>query len=518
MALPLILLISLSASFRGLLGKSQPSDHIMEELGKAIYLRKINLLADFSENEETVFEKIPSNCFTEKELHYSGSNFDYYKNTKAFYSKMATGASLDASLQSTFTLGFTLSSSSSSESSSKMEVSGMSLNILALKKKIFVRKECLNNVEISKLTKNFLDEYEALPKLINKPWESNSWQAYKKFLDKFGSHIVLSVKRGASIKQTTFAQSSESYSQRDFQIKSCVSLAGPTSVGKVGVEACANISKTEKNRVSKMNTQGKLIVLGGTKNTRNALLNQRTKELIEKLMNEADESDAAVEHSFTSIWDVLRSRSKYGTDNYIRAVNLQNYYFGYLNYGCQESKSTALLSGGKRLYFRKFDYTKSSRPESPEFSCTLAKEGCHRSHDCHYRVGVYCGCYGDTCVRHKSEKQDTGVSKYTAHANREKSWRWHGCGWKKHLKWSKCECKNRDFDQRIAVWTLLSRDFVKGSHGSDQHKSDRYEERQEHVASGLQKSAEESMERAQIASQKAEFITSGNEDFFNYYH
>ena len=511
MALLLILLISLSAPFRGLLVKSISSHDVMEELGKTIHLRKINILEDFTEKEETVFEKIPDDCFKEKELHSSRRNFEYYKNTKVFYSKTAIGAGLEASLQSTFTLGATLSSSSSTAYSSNMEVSGISLNILALKKKMFVKKECLTNVEISKLTKNFLDEYETLPKSISKPWKSHSWQAYKKFLDKFGSHIILSVKDGARIKQTTFAQSSESYSERDFQVKSCVSLAGPTSVGTLGVEACANISKTEKKRASNMNTQKRLIVLGGTKNTRNALYSQRTKELIEKLMNEAGESDQAVAHTFTSIWDVLLSRFKYGTDNYIRAVNLQNYYLGYLNYGCQELPSTALLSNGERLYFRQFNYTKSSTQESPEFSCTLAKEGCHSSNDCHYRVGVYCGCYGDTCVRYKSEKQDTGVSKITAHANRVESWSWHGCDWTQ--LWVRCGCKNKHLDQRKVVWTLPSRDFVKGSRGYDQRKPDAHEEQQESVASVLQKSAEESMGRAQIGSQKGEFITSGDEDF-----
>ena len=53
-----------------------------------------------------------------------------------------------------------------------------------------------------------------------------------------------------------------------------------------------------------MNTQAKLIVIGGTKNTRNALHSQITKELIEKLMNETYWTDAAVAHTFTSIWDV----------------------------------------------------------------------------------------------------------------------------------------------------------------------------------------------------------------------
>ena len=66
------------------------------------------------------------------------------------------------------------------------------------------------------------------------------------------------------------------------------------------------------------------------------------------------------------------------------------------------------------------------------------------------------------------------------------------------------------------MWTLPSRDFVKGSRGYDQHedKPNHHEEQQERVASELQKSAEESMGRAQIGSQKGEFITSGDEDFF----
>ena len=95
MALLLILLISLSAPFRGLLVKSISSHDVMEELGKTIHLRKINILEDFTEKEETVFEKIPDDCFKEKELHSSRRNFEYYKNTKVFYSKTAIGAGLE---------------------------------------------------------------------------------------------------------------------------------------------------------------------------------------------------------------------------------------------------------------------------------------------------------------------------------------------------------------------------------------------------------------------------------------
>ena len=470
-------------------------DPVIQELAKGVYLRKINLMADFQEHEASVFEnsKLPSRCFTKKALHHSGSNFEYYASTKSFYSKMATGAGLDASLQNTFTLGATLSSVTSNEESNEYKVSGMSLNIRALTQKILVKKDCLDDDDTSTLTDRFLEDFQTLPLSFEAPWIENSWKEYSRFFDSFGSHVIMAVKRGSSIKQTTFAESSKTYSQRDFQVKSCLSLAGPTNVGKVGVEACANVSQTERNSASNMNTADKLIVRGGTKGTRNALFKQRTEELIERLMNEADESDAAVEHSFRSIWDILQSRFKYGSNNYIRAVNLQYYYLGYLNYGCRLKES-----GGVQM--QKFDYTKYSNPKSPEFSCTLAKEGCHSPNDCHYAVGPYCSCQGPSCVHYQTVKEDTGVSKETAYANTRHKWGWHGCDWKS--RWFTCSCYNGDLKQRKEVWKLPSRDFVKKV-GSGHHK---FEVKGYDPDSSLQGSAEES------GDQFISFRHSGNDE------
>ena len=161
-------------------------------------------------------------------------------------------------------------------------------------------------------------------------------------------------------------------------MKSCVSFAGPTTVGKVGVKACANVSKTEISKATHMNTEDKLIIRGGTVNTRSALRTSRTKELIEQFLNEAKDSNEGVQHTFKSIWNLLQDRFEFGSDNYIRAVNLQYYYLGFLNYGCSFEES-----GGVSI--QKFDYSKESTKESPEFECTLAAEGCHSSNDCHYK-------------------------------------------------------------------------------------------------------------------------------------
>ena len=64
----------------------------------------------------------------------------------------------------------------------------------------------------------------------------------------------------------------------------------------------------EESKASDMNTIDKTIVKGGTKETRNKLMNDKSKELIEQLLNEAGESDASVEHTFRSICDILQSR------------------------------------------------------------------------------------------------------------------------------------------------------------------------------------------------------------------
>ena len=220
-------------------------------------------------------------------------------------------------LEFSFTLGATLSGVVQKANSKESKVSGMSLNVRALTEKILVKKDGLDVDETTALKKSLVEDLERLPVTFEKPWFANSWKAYSVFLEKYGSHVITSVKRGASIRQTTFAESSKSYSRRDFQVKSCVSLAGPISIGKVGIKACADVSKSEISRASKMNTADKLIIRGGTKETRNALYKKRTKELIEKLLNEAGESEAAVEHSFMSLWDILQSRFKTGSDNYI---------------------------------------------------------------------------------------------------------------------------------------------------------------------------------------------------------
>lgn len=419
------------------------------ELGKAINLAKTNLLEDFKEREASIFEAFPSQCFKKEKLNSTRSHFEYYASTKAFYSKLATQAGLDASLQSAYSLSATLNSVTQSTSSSESKVSGISLIVEALTEKIHLDKDCLND-ESFKFKKTFMEKLERLPLKIDNPWLKNSWRSYHDLLEQYGSHVVTSVLRGARIKQMSFSRSSESYSEREFQVKSCVSFAGPTSAGKVGVSACANVSKSESSKASDMSTTDKLFIRGGSAETRSKLLHDRSKELIEQLMNEAADTHSSVQHTFRAVWKVLQSRFPSGSPNYVRGLNLQYYYLGFLNYGCPYVKSG-------ELKIQKFDYTDRSNDKYPEYECTLAKEGCHSNDDCHYKP-IWCSCRGSTCVHYKTVEQDTGVSKETAYANTKDDWGWQGCDWK--VYGSYCACYNTHLDWRKVVWSLPSKDYV----------------------------------------------------------
>ena len=434
---------------------SQATDSESEGLGKVVYLPKINLLADFHEKENRIYEPLPSECFTKKPLKSSSSKFDYYKSTKELYKSLATESSLSASLTSTFTLSATVSVATKSKSSLKTEVSGISLIKEALTEKIYVDKECLVNAKKSTLDGGFLDYLENLPLKIEKPWFHNSWRAYRTFLDKYGSHVITSMRRGSRFQQMVFAESSQSYSERDFQVKACVSAAGPTSVGKLGVSACSKIGSNEISKASKMSVSETRFVRGGLRATNSELANGETSaELIIKLMNEADEAPSPVQHTLMPISRILQSRFKPGSNNYIRATNLEYYYNGYLSYGC----TYKTLNG---VELQKFDYTKGSKEEYPEFECSIPKEGCHSDNDCYYMVGVWCNCGGRSCVRHKSEKQILGSSKETAYMNTA-TWDWKGCDWK--VWGSVCACYNKDRNERQTVWSLATSSKDAGKH------------------------------------------------------
>lgn len=372
---------------------------------------------------------------------------------------MTTTAGLDSSLQSDYSLGFTLDSVSKGISSLKRTVTGNSLVIMAAASQTLLNKDCIS--DSSYIDQTLLKDFSALPQFILSPWELRSWQLYDVFLKKHGSHVVTAITNGSSINQMAFADTSDSYSERDFQVKSCLSLAGPTEIGELNVSMCAGINQNEIIEVSKMTMSDSLVVRGGTQETRNKLIKERTAGLIEKFLNEANETHTPIHYTFTPIWDILQGIfAGVDHDNLLRAVNLEYYFLGYLNYGCKHQ-----VSGGQDLQM--FNFTDGANPHSPEYECTLAPIGCHSDSDCHYKP-IWCSCKGQSCVHYKDETLNTAAIKTTAYANTGSDWGWHGCYWKSGLAGSVC-CCGYESKQRSTVWSRSSKHAMYSAHFKSLH-------------------------------------------------
>ena len=79
------------------------------------------------------------------------------------------------------------------------------------------------------------------------------------------------------------AESSESYSERDFQMKACISAASPTPIGKLDISACSNGTSSKRSKASKMSVSEKRFAREGLRATSGELANGETSvELIKK--------------------------------------------------------------------------------------------------------------------------------------------------------------------------------------------------------------------------------------------
>ena len=134
---------------------------------------------------------------------------------------MATSTGLEVSQESTYSLGVTLNSVTKRTNSKESNLSGISIVVEALVKKLRLSRDCLND-DNHNFKKSFIADLERLPLKINRPWLQNSWRSYHDFLEEYGSHVVTSVLRGSRIKQMSFTRSSKSYSERELQVKACV--------------------------------------------------------------------------------------------------------------------------------------------------------------------------------------------------------------------------------------------------------------------------------------------------------
>lgn len=286
---------------------AEPSQTSMGALGQGFALSKIDLLTkQFKSTGAKIFEDLPMDECTETgKLGTISKDDSFYSSTKSLYQLVKTNTGVGGSLEGPYTLGASVSAVTNNMASDETQIQGVSLDLQAFSMSTELRTDCINK---KPLAKELIEYFEALPKKIYDPSKLESWSEYSVLLDTYGSHFVRESISGSSIHQYVFAKSDQKFSERDFTVNACLSLAGPKEAGKVGVSACSGVSKKDIRKSRSQPMVKKLVIRGGSAATRAELTGQLSPEQINKFLNEAQTDPSPIQYRFYPIWRVLKSR------------------------------------------------------------------------------------------------------------------------------------------------------------------------------------------------------------------
>ena len=430
-----------------------------DPLGKGFYLPNEEIGVTLK-GGKSIFGKLPENCFHKKPDPTSVNDGTIFENTKSFYRTLSTDSGLSFNYIGKFTMGATLSVKTKQLSAGSVKVSGTSINIYNHVSTAILDKDCMTR---SNLSNELMKDLTALPKRVLYPALVTSWSKYDTFLKKYGSHIVTHTYYGASIKHWTFAKKTEAYTEDQLKIKSCADFGVVGGVAKI--EACTGISKTEVEKVKKLDMKSKLELRGGKRNTQNLLLKNRSDALITQFLNEGKELETRIKDKYTAIWEIMKW--KYFSSNstlYAIALNLEQYYMGFKEFGC-----SPIEKRGKQL--RRFEFSPYSTEDIPQYRCVLEREGCHKDSDCKTGVGFESNCDGQTCVEHfpapygfKAERARM-LKQKEGNSYEEIS---QSCDYNFTLKAGKC---NSDYFENKVIWEH-GRDIIQHPEETSESKSE----------------------------------------------
>ena len=396
-----------------ILNASVPCSKAMRTVLASKYLPDADLYSDTLDGIQ-IWEPFPTHCFNIKTVGKTGQRSDYYENIDSFYKRIASDTGVSINLAGKRTMGATLNVKSESLSSGTTKVMGASFEIYTHTRSISLNSNCFKT-SAGQLTKEILTDFDALPTTIEEPANTESWQHYDIFLKRWGTHFTDQVIMGSSLRQWTFAKSSESYSMESLQVKACIDLFAFASDVPTKFDSCSEIMKESAAESSHMATSYNLEIRGATDETRNKLIMKRSPELVEKLLNEGSTMEKPLEYKYIPLWDIFLMKYGYNKNRSKIAMNMKQYYEGMLDFGC-----TLIEIGGVKA--RRFKYRNDDN-RFPIFQCELAKEGCRSDSDCHIGPSLSVTyCYGDTCLEHANPPYGSKAKTVFARTSRHGSY------------------------------------------------------------------------------------------------
>ena len=366
----------------------QPSYHHNELLGGGFYLSTTDI-NDSGSNGFKIFKAFSDICYKGYSVKKTQEKKHEYRSTQMFYDSVAKGTGLSGKLTGEFTMGFTLNIKTNSLSSGSVDIAGSSVEVSTEVKVSLLDENCYKS-SIVAFTDEFMEYFDSLPPVIDKPWLRKSWKQYDTFLKQFGSHFVVRIVLGAYVHQCSLVKIFFNYSPRLLNAKSCLGFDKSAE----HLKTCDDVTKEEYTKSRYMSASSYLVVRGGKDETRNKYQEKKTLQLLRQILNEARNFSSPVRFEYKPVWDVLMMQFNYDTKRYAIAANLKQYFYGFKDFGC------TLKASGK-IKLRSFEYRKRNL-RMPIFQCVLINKGCHTPSACHIGGGGFVTyCYGSSLrIRH----------------------------------------------------------------------------------------------------------------------
>ena len=409
-------------------------------LGEGYYIPTVDLLSDKLIGGFKVLKNIPDDCLVCEANEIQDFNYNYFEDTESFFSSITSSFSLGVELQQGFTLGFTFDRTTGHISGQARAVKGTSLNFRARNHQCSVRSVCIYD-ENAPISKNFLTDFEELPRNVKLPTGRLDFSAYDFFLKKYGSHFITTVVYGSSINQYVFSRAENDYMANDYSVKACTEFNGGTLVQVPNIHVCGNLSEEELKFTKSMETTSRLILRGGTVETRKKLFMERTNENIANFLSASNITKEAIGYSFTAVWTLL-GQKYIGTEHFAKVRNLEGYYLGLKNFDCR-------LIRTKSHILQQFVESETSTSDVPSYKCVIPYQGCHSDQDCHYHLSIWCECSGDTCFKSSTRTQINGKKKEFVTPVYNADWAEQGCT----LQINGCKCNNPNTNDWKTIWS-----------------------------------------------------------------
>lgn len=350
--------------------------------------------------ENSVFQCDQLNCLSFKHSDDHNITKQSFENTSDMVEKIANNFSITGSgpvLGSILKGTLDVATGYKTETTVDIKSAYQDVQVLSGTITLVQNEKCASKTQLDAA---LVADFNNLPVIIANPELQANWSDYFNFFNKFGSHVITQIVYGSRYMYWESSRDTSAETSKNLEIKACLSVNGETA------NVCNDYTKDQINKAKSMSSNSYKVVLGGSEDAKNALINpapgSNPYTNLQNFLATAAKSREPIDYKFTPIWELIarfikgncNDKERSSCEDVQRCINLEA-AFALSVFNCPLMQSP---SGGGIVYqqFKVDDLRKPSNGLRT-YACWAKKAGCASSDDCgYYAAGAGCRAGGNS--------------------------------------------------------------------------------------------------------------------------